>query len=110
MRQTNAATLTATRLMGDIWQRGGALGLAAGGSLFDEALERKWCDIWLFYANTVRFAAAMAGGGDFGVFADGRYRLAQRVAELGDWLRLHPPAKNPPAASLEPGPAVSLEP
>ncbi|MCJ7830841.1 MAG: hydroxylamine oxidase [Desulfobacterales bacterium] len=110
VRQTNAATQTATLLMGEIWQRGGALGLAAGGSLFDEALEKKWCDIWLFYSNTVRFAAAMAGGGDFGVFADGRYQLAQRIAELDHWLRMHPPAKDPPASTPGPGPAESPEP
>jgi hypothetical protein len=28
----------------------------------------------------------MAGGGDYGVFADGRYQLSQTVAELHEWL------------------------
>jgi len=30
----------------------------------------------------------MAGGGDYGVFAEGRYALSTRVAELNEWLML----------------------
>jgi hypothetical protein len=29
----------------------------------------------------------MAGGGDYGVFADGRYQLSQAIIDLDDWLR-----------------------
>jgi hypothetical protein len=83
---TNADTLVATRILEEIWRRGHAEGPAAGGSPFDEAIERRWADVWLFYANSVRFAAAMAGGGDYAVFADGRYAHAKRVAELHAWL------------------------
>jgi hypothetical protein len=83
---TNAATLTATRTLLEIWDRGEAQGPAAGGSPFDEAIERRWADIWLLYANSIRFAAAMAGGGDYAVFADGHYTHAKRVAELQEWL------------------------
>ena len=86
IRQTNATTLTLTDIMNEGWMRGYARGLGQGESPFDEALERKWSDAWLFYANTVRFASAMAGGGDYGVFADGRYQLSQTVAELHEWL------------------------
>jgi hypothetical protein len=59
-----------------------------GGNPFDEAIEKKWTDIWLFHANSIRFSAAMAGGGDYGVFANGRYHLSKRILELNDWLRL----------------------
>jgi hypothetical protein len=31
----------------------------------------------------------MGGGGDYGVFADGRYHLSKRLLELNDWLGLH---------------------
>ena len=86
IRQTNATTLTLTDIMNEGWMRGYARGLGQGESPFDEAVERKWSDAWLFYANTVRFASAMAGGGDYGVFADGRYQLSQTVAELHEWL------------------------
>ena len=69
-----------------IWDRGYAEGPARNGSLFDEAIERRWSDIWLFHANTVRFSSAMAGGGDYSVFANGRYQLSKEILELKDWL------------------------
>jgi hypothetical protein len=85
--ETNASTRTATDLMAKIWASGAAEGLEKNQNPFDEAAERTWSDVWLFYANTVRFASAMAGGGDYGVFADGRYYLTRRIAELGERLR-----------------------
>jgi hypothetical protein len=86
---TNAATLVATRLLEEIWGRGLASGPASGDSPFDEAIERKWADVWLFYANSIRFASAMAGGGDYAVFADGHYSHAKRISELYQLLREH---------------------
>lgn len=86
IEQTNATTLTATRLMLEIWDRSYATGLAKGGSPFDEFIERKWSDNWLFYANSIRFASAMAGGGDYGVFAGGRYYISKNIQEIFDWL------------------------
>jgi len=83
--ETNAKTLTATRIMQDIWK----LGLAnRQDSIYNEAIERKWSETWLFYANTIRFASAMGGGGDYGVFSDGRYQLSKTLLELNDWLDL----------------------
>ena len=96
IQETNAKTLTATRILGDIWSAGYATGPDRGGSPFDEAVERRWADIWLIYANTIRFASAMGGGGDYGVFADGRYELNRAIADLHDWLELRrqlPPPK-----------------
>jgi hypothetical protein len=49
-------------------------------------------------ANTIRFASAMGGGGDYGVFANGRYELNKATMDLQDWLelrRLMLPAKKP---------------
>lgn len=83
---TNAATLEATRIMMDIWANGYAAGPPDGASPFDEAIERRWSDVWLFYANHIRFASAMAGGGDYGVFADGRYHITTAIMELNEWL------------------------
>jgi len=31
----------------------------------------------------------MGGGGDYGVYADGRYQLAQALLEMNDWLKLY---------------------
>jgi hypothetical protein len=83
---TNAATRVATGLLQEIWNRGYAKGPAAGGSPFDEAIERRWADVWLLYANSIRFASAMAGGGDYAVFADGYYSHSKQLSELQEWL------------------------
>ena len=82
IQETNAITLTVTQIMADIW----GAGLADAKNPFDEYSERLWCDQWLFYANTVRFASAMGGGGDYGIFADGRYQMTKGIFELEDWF------------------------
>lgn len=86
IQKTNGDILIATGIMEDIWQ-GGFADLKTNP--FDEAIEKKWTDTWQFYANGVRFASAMGGGGDYGVYADGRYQLTQALLEMNDWLNLH---------------------
>jgi hypothetical protein len=93
--QTNQATRVATDLMQQIWGRGMATGPANGGSLFDEAVEKRWSEIWLFYANSTRFASAMGCGGDYGVFADGRYQLMHAITSLGERLKPSGPQSPP---------------
>jgi hypothetical protein len=82
IESTNSATLTATQIMLDAWKNGLATNHEKGGNPFDESIERTWTDIWLFYANSVRFASAMGGGGDYGVFADGRYQLRKSIQDM----------------------------
>lgn len=82
---SNQAVQTATQVMVSIWGKDYAHGLAANGSIFDEYIERRWSDIWLLYANNIRFVSAMAGGGDYGVFEDGRYHLTKAIMEMNDW-------------------------
>ncbi len=87
IEQTNGSTLAGTQIMQEIWKRG----LAAGpgkGNPFDEFSEKLWSDTWLFFANSIRYASAMGGGGDYGVFADGRYHLMKSVRALDDWLEM----------------------
>jgi hypothetical protein len=86
--QTNAATETVTRLIREAWELGYAQGPDKGGNPFDEHPEKLWCNNWLFFANTVRFASAMGCGGDFGVFAEGRYHLSANTRMLHDWLEV----------------------
>jgi hypothetical protein len=88
IRETNAKTLAATRLLSGAWRSGLAVGPAAGGSMFDDAIERRWADTWLIHANTIRFASAMGFGGDYGVFADGRYELNKAIVGMQDWIDL----------------------
>jgi hydroxylamine dehydrogenase len=85
---TNASVNAATDLMQEAWSNGIATGLDQGQNPFDEGIERIWSDGWLFYANTIRYASAMAGGGDYGVYANGRYQLSTALFQLADRLAL----------------------
>jgi hypothetical protein len=82
---SNQSVRNATQLMQSIWKKGYAQGPVNGSSLFDEFIERRWSDIWLLYANNIRFVSAMAGGGDYGVFEDGRYHLTTALMHMHDW-------------------------
>ena len=82
---SNASVKAATQVMQSIWQNGHAQGIGSGGSIFDEYIERRWSDAWLLYANNIRFVSAMAGGGDYGVFEDGRYHLTRAIMDMQDW-------------------------
>ena len=83
VKTTNEITLTATKLMLSAWDSGAARGLSGGDSIFNEAIERKWVELWLFHANSVRFASAMSGA-DYGVFAGGRWQLRMGLREMAE--------------------------
>jgi hypothetical protein len=85
IKTTNEMTLTATKILLSAWEKGAAKGLAQKDSLFNEAIEKKWVKQWLFFANSTRYASAMAGA-DYGVFANGRWNLSQNIQEMMDWL------------------------
>lgn len=86
--ETNAVTLTATKLLQTAWQQGAAKGLAQHDSIFDEPIERLWVEQWLFYANSTRFAAAMMGA-DYGVFDNGRWQASKNLREMQALLQAH---------------------
>ena len=69
-----------------IWKQGLAQG-PPDHSPFDESIERKWVEHWLFYANSIRIASAM-GGPDYGVFEGGRWRTSGNLVEMMEWLKL----------------------
>lgn len=77
-------TLTATRIMQQIWTRGLAQGLPQH-SPFDEAVEKTWVEQWLFFGNSVRYSSAMLGS-DYGVFENGRWYQSKNLRELKSWL------------------------
>jgi hydroxylamine dehydrogenase len=85
IQTSNQMTLAATEVMTTIWDRGLAKGLAQKSSPFDEAVEKKWMEQWLFFGNSTRFASAMMGA-DYGVFAHGRWYLRKNLQELTEWL------------------------
>ena len=82
---TNEMTLTSTKVLLSAWDKGAAKGLEHNDSIFNEAIERKWTEQWLFHANSARLASAMAGA-DYGVFANGRWYLSKNIQEMLDWL------------------------
>ena len=85
--ETNASTRAATALVEKAWQRGLCRGFPQKSNPFDEPLEREWSRIWLFYANSTRFSAAMAGGGDYGSFADGRFQMNEALSRMAERLK-----------------------
>lgn len=85
IRTTNEMTLTATKVLLEAWKKGTARGLDKNDSIFNEEIEKMWVRQWLFYANSTRFAAAM-NGADYGVFANGRWFMAENIQMMKDWL------------------------
>jgi len=75
--------LTATKMLKHAWKAG----LVDPKDPFDEHLEKLWVETWLFYANSVRFAAAM-GGADYGVFEHGSWYLARTIRQISEWIKL----------------------
>jgi hydroxylamine dehydrogenase len=86
VKTTNEMTLTATKILMSAWEKGVAKGLQ-GDSIFNEGIEKKWIEQWLFYANSSRFASAMAGA-DYGAFANGRWYLSKNIQDMLDLLKL----------------------
>lgn len=82
IESSNEYTKVSTDLLIEIWNSG----YADNSNLFDENIERYWTEIWLIYANSIRLSAAMSGGGDYGVFADGRYQLTNKLIYMQEWL------------------------
>jgi hydroxylamine dehydrogenase len=85
VKTTNEMTLTATGILMTAWEKKAALGLPQGANIFDEAIEKMWVEEWLFFANSTRFASAMAGA-DYGAFANGRWYMSKNLQEMLDWL------------------------
>jgi hypothetical protein len=87
IKTSNRMTLTATKIMMTAWEKNVARGLDKGDSIFNEGIEKKWVETWLFYANSIRLASAMAGA-DYGVFANGRWYLSKNTHELLDLIKI----------------------
>ncbi|MBN2418913.1 MAG: hydroxylamine oxidase, partial [Deltaproteobacteria bacterium] len=87
VEQSNHMTLAATKILLAAWAEGAAKGLDQKDSIFNEGIEKKWIEQWLFYANSTRFASAMAGA-DYGAFANGRYFLSKNIQDMLDWLKI----------------------
>ena len=72
----------ATELMLEAWQNE----VADQANPFDESLELKWVEQWLFYANSVRYASAMSGP-DYAAFKNGWWKLTKNLQDMKSFLR-----------------------
>jgi hypothetical protein len=81
--ETDQMVQVATQLVAHAWQNG----LADRTNPFDEEIELAWTRQWLFYANSVRYAAAM-GGPDYASFKNGWWSLTENLRQMEGWLRL----------------------
>ena len=95
VNETNKAILVATRLLAKAWQIGLAKGLkvengkiVVEGNPFDEYIERLWVEAWLFYANSIRYGAAM-NGQDWTTFKRGWYQLTKDIQQMKTLIELY---------------------
>jgi hypothetical protein len=79
-RETDEMVLAATQLLEEAW----AKNIADKTNPFDEPIEQKWIEQWLFFANSIRYASAMAGP-DYAAFKNGWWKLTKNLQEM----RLH---------------------
>jgi hydroxylamine dehydrogenase len=75
--------LTSTVLMQEAWKAG----LADPANPFDEDLERKWAEQWLYYGNSIKYASAMIGQ-DYAAFKNGWWKLSKGVHEFRESIDL----------------------
>ncbi len=87
IKTMNDMTLTSTKILLSAWEKGVARGMAQKDSIFNEQIEKLWVEEWLFFANSVRFSAAMAGS-DYGVFENGRWYMSKNIQAMYDLLNL----------------------
>ena len=82
--ESDSMVLAATKLLLQAWEKK----LADKSNPFDEAFEQMWVKEWLFYANSVRYASAMAGP-DYATFENGWWDLTRNLEEMRYQLEHH---------------------
>ncbi|MFC1714475.1 multiheme c-type cytochrome [Candidatus Poribacteria bacterium] len=98
IEEVDKMVLAAAQLMKKAWKDG----LADNSNPFDETLEHKWLQQWLFYANSVRYASAMTGAPDYAAFKNGWWELTRNLAEMQSLIALQAdkPSKSEADASV----------
>jgi hypothetical protein len=77
LQETDRMVLAATKLLLSAWDKS----IADKTNPFDELIEQKWIEQWLFYANSIRYASAMAGP-DYAAFKNGWWKLTKNLQEM----------------------------
>ena len=76
--QTDEMTKTATQLISKAWEDR----LEDKTNPFDEDIEKMWIEQWLFYANTMRYSAAMTGAPDYQAFKHGWWDMTKNIEHM----------------------------
>jgi len=84
IEQTDGMTKAATQLVQKAWNEG----IENPKNPFDESIEHMWVEQWLFYANTMRYSAAMTGAPDYQAFKHGWWDMTRNVVDMNDMLKL----------------------
>lgn len=87
LKQTITETDQMTRSATDLLLEAQKKGLVDPSNLFDEPLEHKWIRQWMFYANSVRYGAAM-GGPDYATFKNGWWYLSENLQQMRESIDL----------------------
>ncbi len=84
INETDAMTLSATKLMSEAWDKG----IEDRSNPFDEQIEKLWIKQWLFYSNSIRYASAMTGAPDYAAFKNGWWELSDNLQKMRDMIDL----------------------
>ncbi len=84
IHETDMMTKTATQLVAKAW----AGGIEDKSNPFDEAIEKMWVEHWLFFANTMRYSAAMTGAPDYEAFKHGWWDMSKNLRHMKDEIDL----------------------
>ncbi len=98
IKAADKMTAAATKLMEYAWQTG----VADKTNPFDQKIEMDWVRQWLFYATTVKYAAAMTGAPDYTSFKNGFWDLSYNLQKMKDEIEI---AKRLKGINMEVAPA-----
>ncbi|MFZ1082807.1 MAG: multiheme c-type cytochrome [Candidatus Kryptoniota bacterium] len=90
--ETDGMTKAATEIVEKAWHDG----VEDPVNPFDESIEKMWVEQWLFYANTMRYSAAMTGAPDYQAFKHGWWDMQKNLQEMKDMLDLKLARRNKP--------------
>lgn len=88
IKEADSMTLASTLLLRETWNLGLAAGIPQGKNPFDETIEQMWIKQWLFYANSVKYSAAMTGAPDYATFKNGWWNMTENLQQMKDWIKL----------------------
>ena len=83
IKAADGMTAAATKLMDEAWREG----VADKTNPFDQHIEMDWVKQWLFYANTVKYAAAMSAP-YYTSFKDGFWDLSYNLRKMKDEIEI----------------------